>query len=78
MKTTVEQLEPTRAKLTIAVTPDELRPAIDEAYKAIAEQIQIPGFRRGKVPAPIIDQRIGRDQVLSQAVQESTAAIKVR
>ncbi len=71
MKTTVEQLEPTRAKLTIAVTPEELRPAIDAAYKEIAEQIQIPGFRKGKVPAAIIDQRIGRDQVLSQAVSES-------
>lgn len=70
MKTTVEHLEPTRAKLTITVTPEELRPSIDKAYKLIAEQIQIPGFRKGKVPPPIIDQRVGRGEVLNQAVTD--------
>ena len=52
---TVEQLTPTRVKLHITVTPDELKPSIDHAYKHIAEQVNIPGFRKGKVPAPIID-----------------------
>lgn len=71
MKTTVEQLSPTRVKLVIAVTPEELKPSIDHAYKHIAEQINIPGFRKGKVPAPIIDQRVGRGEVLNHAVNEA-------
>ena len=70
MKTTVEKLSPTRAKLTITVSPDELKPAIAHAYEHIAEQVQIPGFRKGKVPAPLIDQRVGRMAVLEHAVGE--------
>jgi len=70
VKTTVEKLNPTRVKLTIAVSPDELRPSIDHAYKHIAESISIPGFRKGKVPPPIIDQRVGRAEVLNHAVSE--------
>lgn len=71
MKTTVEKIENTRTKLTIAVEPEELRPALDEAYNAVAEQISVPGFRKGKVPAAIIDQRIGREEILNQAVSSS-------
>ncbi len=70
MKTTVEQLNPTRVKLTIAVTPEELKPSIDHAYKHIAEQVRVPGFRKGKVPPPVIDQRVGRAEVLTHAVGE--------
>ena len=71
MKTTVEKIENTRTKLTIAVQPEELRPAIDQAYKTVAEQISVPGFRKGKVPSAIIDQRVGREDILNQAVSES-------
>ena len=70
MKTTVEKLSPTRAKLSISVTPEELKPSIAEAYKTIAGQVSIPGFRKGKVPPPIIDQRVGRAVVLEQAVNQ--------
>ncbi|RDV46583.1 trigger factor [Leifsonia sp. ku-ls] len=70
MKTTVEKLSPTRAKLTISVTPDELKPSIKHAYEHIAEQVTIPGFRKGKVPPPIIDQRVGKAAVLEHAVNE--------
>ena len=70
MKTTVENLSPTRAKLTINVTPDELKPMIEHAYEHIAEQVSIPGFRKGKVPAQIIDTKVGRPAVLEHAVQE--------
>ncbi len=70
MKTTVEKLSPTRVKLSIAVTPEELKPSVDHAYSHIAEQISIPGFRKGKVPAPIIDQRVGREEVLNHAVSD--------
>jgi trigger factor len=70
VKTTVDRLSPTRVKLTISVTPEELKPSVDHAYKHIAEQVNIPGFRKGKVPAPIIDQRIGREEVLNHAVSD--------
>jgi len=67
---TVEKLSPTRVKLHITVTPEELKPSIDHAYEHIAEQVSIPGFRKGKVPPPIIDQRVGRAEVLNHAVSE--------
>lgn len=70
MKTTVEKLSPTRTKLTISVTPEELKPSINHAYEHIAEQVTIPGFRKGKVPPPIIDQRVGKAAVLEHAVNE--------
>jgi trigger factor len=70
VKTTVEKLSPTRAKLTIAVTPDELKPSIDHAYSHIAESVNIPGFRKGKVPPQLIDQRVGRGEVLNHAVSD--------
>lgn len=67
---TVETLSPTRVKLHITVTPDELKPAITHAYEHIAQDVQVPGFRKGKVPTPIIDQRVGRAAVLEHAVSE--------
>jgi trigger factor len=70
VKTTVEKLSPTRAKLTISVTPEELKPSITHAYGHIAEQVNIPGFRKGKVPPPLIDQRVGKGAVLEHAVNE--------
>ena len=70
MKTTVEQLTPTRVKIAISVTPDELKPSIDHAYGHIAESINIPGFRKGKVPPPLIDQRVGKEAVLEHAVND--------
>jgi len=70
VKTTVEKLSPTRAKLTISVTPEELKPSITHAYEHIAEQVSIPGFRKGKVPPAIIDQRVGKAAVLEHAVNE--------
>ncbi|RZS89803.1 trigger factor [Motilibacter rhizosphaerae] len=71
MKTDVETLNPTRVKLTVEVDFQELTPSLDAAYKRIAGQVSIPGFRRGKVPARIIDQRVGRAAVLEEAVNEA-------
>ena len=70
MKTTVEKLSPTRIKMMIEVTPDELKPSIDHAYEHIASQVNIPGFRKGKVPPQLIDQRVGREEVLTHAVND--------
>src|ERR1700749_2816425 len=68
--TTVEKLSPTRVKLNITVTPEDPKPSIKHAYEHIAESVSIPGFRKGKVPPPIIDQRVGRAEVLNHAVNE--------
>lgn len=68
--TSVEKLSPTRAKLTISVSPEELKPSITHAYGHIAEQVSVPGFRKGKVPPAIIDQRVGKNAVLEHAVNE--------
>lgn len=68
MKSAVETLEPTRVKLSVEVPYAELAPAIESAYKEIARDISIPGFRKGKVPPRIIDQRIGFGAVLERAV----------
>ena len=68
MKSDVEKLSPTRVKLSIDVPFNELKPHIDGAYKTLAEKISIPGFRKGKVPAAMIDQRVGRGAVLDEAI----------
>ena len=71
MKTDVEELSPTRVRLSVEVPFDELKPSLDKAYREIAKQVNVPGFRPGKVPPQVIDKRIGRDYVLSQAVNEA-------
>jgi trigger factor len=70
VKSAVETLEPTKVRLTVEVPYDELKPSIDHAYAHIAEQVNIPGFRKGKVPPRIIDQRVGRPAVMEHAVNE--------
>jgi trigger factor len=70
VKSAVETLSPTRAKLTVEVPFDELQPSLDEAYKQIAQQINVPGFRRGKVPPMVIDRQVGRGAVLDQAIND--------
>ncbi|MEB7448532.1 trigger factor [Arthrobacter koreensis] len=70
MKSAVENLTPTRVKLNVEVPLEELKPSIDEAYKTIATQVQVPGFRKGKVPNKLIDQRVGRGYVLETAIND--------
>jgi trigger factor len=70
VKSAVENLTPTRVKLNVEVPFEELKPSIDEAYKTVASQIQVPGFRKGKVPSKLIDQRVGRGYVLETAINE--------
>jgi len=71
VKSTVETLSPTRVRLAIEVPFVELEPSLKKAYREIARQVNVPGFRRGKVPAAVIDQRVGRGAVLNEAVQEA-------
>ena len=74
MKSDVETLSPTRVKLTVDLPFDELAPQLDAAYKRIAAQVTVPGFRKGKVPSRVIDQRFGRALVLEEAVNEAVPA----
>ena len=71
MPSTIEQLNPTRVKLTVEIPFDDLKPRLDKAYKDIAGQVNIPGFRKGKVPAAVIDQRFGRGVVLQEAINDA-------
>ncbi len=71
MKSAVETVNPTRVRLTVEVPFDELRPSVDAAYRRIAQQVSLPGFRKGHVPPRLIDQRVGRGMVLEEAVNEA-------
>src|SRR5947199_1518297 len=71
VKSTVERLSPTRVRINVEVPFDELKPDFDRAYKKIAQQVNVPGFRKGKVPARIIEARIGRGVVLEQVVKDA-------
>jgi trigger factor len=71
VKTDVEELSPTRVKLTIEVPFEELKPSLDKAYRDVGRQVRIPGFRPGHVPPRVIDQRLGRGVVLEQAVNDA-------
>ena len=71
MKTDVEELSPTRVRLTVEVPFDELKPSLDQAYREVGRQVRIPGFRPGHVPRQVLDQRVGRGAVLEQAINEA-------
>ena len=71
MKSTVEHLNPTRVKLSVEVPFDELKPHFAKAYGALAGTVNIPGFRKGKVPSKILDARLGRGTILSEVVNDA-------
>jgi trigger factor len=71
VKSDLETLNPTRVKLTVEVPFEELKPSLDAAYRKIGSQVTIPGFRKGKVPPRVIDQRFGRATVLDEAVNDA-------
>src|SRR4051795_11931808 len=78
VKSAVETLSPTRAKITIEVEFEELKPSLDAAYQRIAKQVNIPGFRKGKVPPPVIDRQVGRGAVLDEAINEALPKLYVQ
>ena len=74
METTVETVEPHTVKLTIEVPTEQFDKDLDRTYRAIANEIKVPGFRKGKVPKQIIDTQIGRDAIFEQFVNTSVPA----
>jgi trigger factor len=71
MQTTVEETDKHTVKLTIEVPPDEFGKDLDRAYRKVAQQVRVPGFRKGKVPRQVIDAQIGRDAVLGEFLEDS-------
>ncbi|WP_371415652.1 trigger factor [Corynebacterium xerosis] len=70
VKSSVEQQSATRVKITVEVPFDELKPEFDKAHEALSQQVQIPGFRKGKAPAKLIEARVGRGPILEQVLNE--------
>ena len=71
MKSAVENISPSRVKITVEMPFSELQSNLDSAYQRIGAQVSIPGFRKGKIPTRIIDQRVGRAAVLEEAVNDA-------
>ena len=68
MKSAIEKLSPTRVRISIDADFKDLETHVESAYKSLAQQIAIPGFRKGKIPRTLIDQRVGRGTVLNEAI----------
>ncbi|HET6815942.1 MAG TPA: trigger factor [Mycobacteriales bacterium] len=71
MKSTVENLSPTRVRLAVEVPYEDLKPSLDTTYKTLGQQVRVPGFRPGRVPSRIIDQRVGRETVVQEALNDA-------
>ncbi|MGA8548148.1 MAG: trigger factor [Mycobacterium sp.] len=71
MKSTIEHLSPTRVRINVEVPFTELQPDFDRAYKEMAKQVRLPGFRPGKAPAKLLEARFGRETMLDQVVNEA-------
>ncbi len=74
MKSTVEKLTPTRVRINVEVPFTELQADFDRAYKQLAQQVRLPGFRPGKAPAKLLEARVGRGAVLEQVINEALPA----
>ena len=74
MKSTVEKLSPTRVRINVEVPFAELQADFDRAYKQLAQQVRLPGFRPGKAPAKLLEARVGRAAVLEQVVNDALPA----
>lgn len=73
MTSALEQIDATTVKLTVTLTEDQIAPAFEHAYEHIGSQVQIPGFRKGKVPAKVLEQRVGKGAIVEHAVNEGLA-----
>ena len=71
MKSTVETLSPTRVKLAVELPFDELAPSLDAAAKRVGSTLRVPGFRPGKVPARVVERRVGRAALLEEAINDA-------
>jgi trigger factor len=68
MPTAVENLGENRVRLTVDVSPDQVRHAVDHAMSDLSESVKIPGFRKGKIPTPVLVSRLGKERIYAEAV----------
>lgn len=78
METSVENLDTHRRKLSVQVTPKEARPVLDLAYRHLGGSVNVPGFRKGKVPRKIIDAQVGRGAVMQEFLEHALSEFYVR
>ncbi|EUA12816.1 trigger factor [Mycobacterium kansasii 732] len=71
MKSSVEHLSPTRVRINVEVPFEELEPDFQRAYKELAKQVRLPGFRPGKAPIRLLEARFGREAMLDQIVNDA-------
>jgi len=71
MKTTVTQEGPTKVRISVEATPDEVAPAVDRAFERLAGEVKVPGFRKGKVPRKVLEARLGADEIREASLQEA-------
>ena len=71
MKSTVTQEGPTKVRITVEATPDEIAPAVERAVKKLGNEVKIPGFRKGHVPRPVLEARLGPDEIKDAAIREA-------
>jgi len=74
LKTTVTELGDSRVRLQVQVPPEELEGRLEHRARQLGKELKLPGFRRGKVPAPLVIQRIGREAVLEEAVRDTLSS----
>ncbi len=74
VKTTVTELGDSRVRLQVQVPPGELEGRLERKAQQLGRELKLPGFRRGKVPAPLVIQRIGREVVLEEAVRDTLSS----
>lgn len=70
MTSALEKIDATTVKITVTLTEEEIKPALDHAYEHIGSTVTIPGFRKGKVPARILEQRVGKGAVIEHAIND--------
>jgi trigger factor len=70
VSTTVTELPDSRVRVDVQVAPDEVQASVQHKARELGRELKLPGFRKGKVPAPLVLQRVGREAVLDQAVRD--------
>ena len=74
LKTTVTELDDSRVRVKVEVEPTEIEARLEQKAQQLGRQLKLPGFRRGKVPAPLVIQRVGREAVLEEAVRDTLSS----
>lgn len=74
MKTSIETIDPVQVKLTVEVEPKRVKQAFDRAARELAKQVDIPGFRKGKVPRRLLEQRFGAGVIAQTAMEDALSS----